>query len=235
MLILGWDTATPATAVALLDTDTARLCEARHDPGPDERAGHTTQLLGLVERVRGRTGWNRVDRLGVGTGPGSFTGLRIGLASARALALARELPLVGVPTLRALALAADDAAVYAPENRAPELVLAVVSARRREAFIAAYAAGGAEVAPAQAVAAERLGETVARLPAAPLAVGDGAVRFRVQLEAAGAVVPEDPSPLHRVSGAWICRLAAVAPETPAAMVLPRYGRPPDAIPRRRPA
>lgn len=219
MLILGWDTATPATTVALLDTDTGEAIAARHDPAAGERPGHTHELLPLVERMRGGRSWARVDRLAVGTGPGSFTGLRIGLATARALALARGLPIVCVPTLTALI-----AAVEGEPGFGPELVLPVLDARRGEVFV--------DVGEGpRAVRVEDLGDTVRTLPALPVAVGDGAVRYRAELEQAGARVPEDGSPLHRVQAAWICRLAAGAPATSPGEVLPTYGRAPDARPR----
>lgn len=219
MLILGWDTATPATTVALLDTGTGEASAARHDPAASERPGHTRELLPLVERVRGGRSWSRVDRLAVGTGPGSFTGLRIGLATARALALARGLPVVCVPTLTALI-----AAVEGEPGRRPELVLPVLDARRGEVFL--------DVGEGpRAVRVEDVGDAVRTLPTLPVAVGDGAVRYRAELEQAGARVPEDRAPAHRVQAAWICRLAADAPATPPSEVLPTYGRAPDARPR----
>lgn len=219
MLILGWDTATPATTVALLDTGTGEAIAARHDPAPGERPGHTRELLPLVERVRGGRSWTGVDRLAVGTGPGSFTGLRIGLATARALALARALPIVCVPTLTALI-----AAVEGEPGRRPELVLPVLDARRGEVFL--------DVGEGtRAVRVEDVGDAVRTLPTLPVAVGDGAVRYRAELEQAGARVPEDRAPAHRVQAAWICRLAADAPATPPGEVLPTYGRAPDARPR----
>src|SRR5829696_7945223 len=127
-VILGFDTATPATAVALARGDD--VVEARHDPAPGERPGHQTMLLALVDRVMHEAGasWDDVERLAVGVGPGTFTGLRIGVATARGLAQARGLGLVGVSTLEALARGVDTT----------RPVLAVVDARRGEAFAAAW-------------------------------------------------------------------------------------------------
>lgn len=214
MLILGWDTATPATTVALLDTDTTETVEARHDPAPGERPGHTRELLPLIEQVRAGTPWTHVDRLAAGVGPGSFTGLRIGLATARALATARELPLLGVPTLRALMLGAGQATGVIP----------VLDARRGEVFL------DLGEGP-RAVRADELENLLRPRAHPPLAVGDGAIRYREELERAGAHVPADRSPHHRVQAADICRLAAEAPPTPPDQVLPTYGRAPDARPR----
>lgn len=217
-LILAFDTATPATTVALARGD--ELFEARHDPGPGERPGHQTQLLALVDRVMAQAGagWGDIDRLAVGLGPGTFTGLRIGVATARALAQARGIPLVGVSTLEALAEGA-------PADGRP--VLAVLDARRGEAFAAAWAEGERILAPA-ALAPDVLIERVAALPVPPLAVGDGAVRFRERLEAIGADVPPDDAAVHRVSARRHCRLAAAAPAGDLDEILPDYLRVPDA-------
>lgn len=227
MVVIGFDTATPATAAALLRAD-GRAFEARHDPAPGERPGHAALLLGLLEQVLAdaERGWEDVERIAVGTGPGTFTGLRIGVATARALAQARGLPLVGVSTLRALAAGAQEAM---PEA---DPVLAVLDARRGEAFAAAWSGETEVVAPA-ALTPEALAERVAALPASPLAVGDGAIRFRDSLERAGAVIPGDGSPLHRVAARHICRLGTRAPEGGRDTVLPEYLREPDAELRRR--
>jgi len=106
VIILAFDTATPATTVALSGVGGV-VFSARHDPLPGERPGHTTHLLPLIARVleRAGVGWEGVDRIAVGVGPGTFTGLRIGIATARALARARDKPLVAVSTLQSLALA----------------------------------------------------------------------------------------------------------------------------------
>jgi tRNA threonylcarbamoyladenosine biosynthesis protein TsaB len=158
----------------------------------------------------------------VGIGPGSFTGLRIGIATARGLAQGWDVPLVGVSTLRALAAV--------PE--APS-VAAVIDARRGEAFAAAWRDGEEVLAPA-ALVPEALAETLAAIEPRPLAVGDGALRFRGILESAGAGIPPDGDPLHRVSARQVCRLGAEARTTGRDAVLPDYLRLPDAEARRPP-
>ena len=223
MIVLALDTATRATVVGLLRDD-GEVFEARHDPPEGERPGHATQLLGLVEVVlaSGRRQLDDVELIAAGTGPGSFTGLRIGIATGRALAQALQVPLVGVGTLRALAAGAGT-----------ELVVAILDARRGEAYAAAYE-GGRELLAPSALAPDPLAAAVRALGtaagAAPLAVGDGALRFREHLEATGAAIPTDASPLHRVSARHLCRLAAAADATDRNAVLPQYVRPPDARP-----
>ena len=110
------------------------------------------------------------------------------------------------------------------------LVLAMIDARRGEVFGALYEDGEVVWEPfvaAPEAVAERLGE----LEAGPLAVGDGAIRFRDVLEAVGAAVPDDESGAHVVRGLSICRLAATVAAAPVEAVLPDYLRLPDAKPR----
>lgn len=232
MRILAFDTATPATAVAL-GTAEGAIATRRHDPGEGERPGHQAQLLALVAALleEAGIGWADVERIAVGVGPGTFTGLRVGVATARALAQAHGAELVGVSTLQALAAGA------AGQDGARRPVLAVLDARRGEAFAAAWASAadaGAPGAPDRALlapaalAADALAAAVATLPAAPLAVGDGALRFREQLEGAGAHVLADGSPAHRVDAAVHCRLAATMEPLARDAVLPSYLRLPDA-------
>jgi tRNA threonylcarbamoyladenosine biosynthesis protein TsaB len=106
-------------------------------------------------------------------------------------------------------------------------VLAVLDARRGEAFAAAWRQGEELLAPA-ALGPDALASRVAALPAPVLAGGEGAVRFGEQLRAAGAEVPASSSPLHRVEARTLCEAAAGAVEAPAGTVLPDYLRLPDA-------
>jgi tRNA threonylcarbamoyladenosine biosynthesis protein TsaB len=219
--LLGLDTATPATVAGVLRAD-GEAFEARHDPEPGERPGHATELLGLVDDVleQAALGPGDVERVAVGVGPGSFTGLRIGIATARGLAQGWGAELAGVSTLRALAAGAD----------AP-LVAAVIDARRGEVFAAAWRDATEEVLAPAALAPEALAEALAGMRPNPLAVGDGALRFRTTLEPAGAAIPPDGDRLHRISARHVCRLGAEAAPAGRDAVLPRYLRPPDAQPR----
>jgi tRNA threonylcarbamoyladenosine biosynthesis protein TsaB len=227
VIVLGFDTATPATTVAI--TGAHHDTELRHDPADGERPGHVSQLLPLIEQAmdQAHTAWDDIERIAVGVGPGTFTGLRIGIATAHGLAQARGLPLAGVSTLEALAAeAARD------EQEGP--VLAVLDARRGEAFAAAWTAAGAPLLEPSALSPEALADRVNSLQPGTLAVGDGAVRFRGVLEAAGAAVPEEGSVLHRVRARQVCLLGGRGPAGDPAQVLPAYLRAPDASPRRSP-
>jgi tRNA threonylcarbamoyladenosine biosynthesis protein TsaB len=226
MIVLGFDTATPATAVALLDDAAPEAAtERRHEPAPGERPGHATQLLVLATELLAEQGlaFADVGRIAVGLGPGTFTGLRIGVATARALAQSTGAELVGVSTLRALACAAEPAA---PPGAG---VLAVIDARRGEAYAAGWR-DGQPVLEQVALAPSALVGRIAAEGGAWLAVGDGALRFREDLERAGCTVPEDGSASHGVSARAVCRLALEAQEATARdLVVPDYLRPPDAV------
>jgi tRNA threonylcarbamoyl adenosine modification protein YeaZ len=159
VLILAFDTATEVATSALV-SDGEVL---------GERSSVASTLLedvdALLRQASARPG--EVGALVVGTGPGSFTSTRIGLAVARGLALALDVEGAGVSTLDALSAGADGA-------------LAVIDARRGEVFVP----GPAAVSPERVEASGRL------------CVGDGAVRYRDVLEAGGAVVPPDDDPRH---------------------------------------
>ncbi len=227
MRILAFDTSTRSTSAALLDTDQSLELELRDDPAAAERPRHTRVLLPMITKLieRSGAGWESIDRLAVGRGPGTFTGLRIGIATARALARARELDLVGVPTLRSLALNGS------AEPQA-DSVLAVLDARRGEAFAAAWARGEIESGPPvlepPPVSPRALGELARRLAPTVLAIGDGALEFREVLERSGAVVPESDARIHAVTAINHCRLASVARTLCFGDVLPEYLRVPDA-------
>ncbi len=234
MKVLGLDTATRATAVALLDRDRdpakALELERRDDPRPGERPGHATRLMPMVVELLETAGlqWRDLDRIAVGTGPGTFTGLRIGIATARGLAQAQGTALVGISTLRSLAMNAD-----APLPERDHLaVLAVLDARRGEAFAAAWPAWSAAtaeplLAPA-VLAPEQLAGAVTDLRCSCLAIGDGAIEFRAVLERSGASVPEDGSELHRVTAINHCRLATGLRPSDPDEIRPDYLRLPDA-------
>jgi tRNA threonylcarbamoyladenosine biosynthesis protein TsaB len=216
--ILGLDTATPATAVALLLED-GGIYEARDEAEPDTRGHHTECVLGLARTLLEQAGieWSDVDHVAVGLGPGGYTGLRIGVATAAGLARALGASLSGVGTLRALALPVAGATA-----------LTILDARRGELFAAAYAADVELLAPCVVVPAQlaTLAFEASELPL--LAVGDGALAHRSLLDEAGIAVAPAGSVLHRVGASAICRLAAARALDGGASVVPMYLRLPDA-------
>jgi tRNA threonylcarbamoyladenosine biosynthesis protein TsaB len=189
VLILAFDTATDVATSALV-WDGEVLGELASQP---------RSVLEDVDALlrRGGVRDSQIEGIAVGTGPGSFTGLRMGLAAARALAFALELPVAGVSTLDALAAGAPGA-------------LPVIDARRREVFTAGP----------RAVRPEEL-----ELSAGAVCVGDGAVRYRAVLEAAGAEVPSDDDERHVPRARFHAQLAHGF--GPAELVEPIYVRVPD--------
>jgi len=231
--VLAFDTATRATTVALSLGDD-RILHVRDDPPPGQRPGHATHLLAMIAGLLAQAGigWPQVQRIAVGVGPGTFTGLRIGIATARALARARDIPLVGVSTLQSLALAAPrPGSVGVPAGL--DTVLAVLDARRGEVFAASWRIDEAgefdrALLLPHALAPEALVKLVAPLGPATLAIGDGAIAFREVLERSGSFIPDDDSALHRVTATNHCRLANRLEGNVPDEVRPDYLRAPDA-------
>jgi tRNA threonylcarbamoyladenosine biosynthesis protein TsaB len=238
MKVLGFDTATRATTVALLDTERDEAIERRDDPPDGARPRHTGRLLALVVEVLDAAGaeWSQVDRIAVGVGPGTFTGLRIGVATARALARARAIDLVGVSTLHSLARGAATAAQEDEVGGGLPLdaVMGVIDARRGEVFAAGWAiteasrADGVALVEPRALAPEALADAMHGDGRNWLAVGDGAIEFRAVLERSGARIPGPESAPNRVSAVEHCRLASKLRPEPPEGIQPEYLRLPDA-------
>jgi tRNA threonylcarbamoyladenosine biosynthesis protein TsaB len=220
--LLGLDTSTSAASACVLRADG----EAFEVVPPTERLqrppAHASELMPALADAMARAGvgWGDLDAIAVGVGPGTFTGLRIGIATARALASANGLPLRRVSSLAALAAGID----------AP-LRLPLIDARRGELFGALYQEDE-QVWPPFAAPPEQLIERLADADFAPLAAGDGSVRFRGMLEDAGIRVAPDDSETHVVRALHVCRLGAGASDEPPEAVLPDYMRDPDAKPQR---
>ncbi len=240
MTILGFDTATRATAVALSSPDGLTL-EARDDPPTGTRPRHTSRLLPLIAELldEAQLGWAELDAIAVGTGPGTFTGLRIGIATARGLSVARALPLIGISTLESLALGGIDAVAHGSLDGLDvpglDAVVAVIDARRGEVFAAAWSPDRRRLLEPCAVAPDTLGERLRTLGTSVLAVGDGAVEFKGVLERSGALVAEGRSDVNRVTAINHCRLADGRPPSPLDQIQPEYLRLPDAEIARRAA
>jgi tRNA threonylcarbamoyladenosine biosynthesis protein TsaB len=199
------------------------VSEVAVPPGSEGRPQHQQVLLAEIEgAIEAGGGWDEIDRIAVGVGPGSFTGLRIGIATARALAQARGLEIAGVSSLAALARG------IATHPEAAGLALPVIDARRGQVFAALYEREGAEVWPPLVADPDELAERLRGVDSALLAAGDGAVRFAAELEAADAKVAPPGDAVHRIAARHVCALgetvAGVAPER----IEPLYLREPDA-------
>jgi tRNA threonylcarbamoyladenosine biosynthesis protein TsaB len=220
--LIAFDTATPAT-VAGLRLAGGSVAQLRDDPPPGERPRHAQRLLAMCEELLAQAAirWSDVGRIGVGVGPGTFTGLRIGVATGRALAQATGAELVAVSTLETLGTAAR-------AEMPGHAVIAAVDARRGEAFAAAFDAGGERLAAPAALAPESLAALADPQHAPWLAAGDGAVRFRDRLEPALVSVPHDGSRIHLVDAAALCELAATGDPVDRERLVPEYLRRPDA-------
>jgi tRNA threonylcarbamoyladenosine biosynthesis protein TsaB len=219
--LLGIDSSTAAASACVLRADGEAFELA---PAPErliQPPAHAGELMPAVAETmeRAGVGWGDLGAIAVGVGPGAFTGLRIGVATARALASANGLPLRPVSSLAALAAGID----------AP-LRLALIDAKRGELFAALFGDEGL-LWPRFVAAPEGVAERARKAGLTPFAAGDGSVRFRRVLEEGGIQVAPDDSRAHVVSALHICRLAAeVRDEAPQA-VLPDYLRAPDAKPQ----
>jgi tRNA threonylcarbamoyl adenosine modification protein YeaZ len=197
-LTLAFDTATAVATSALVDTGSNGHLEVL-----GERCSRAQTLLEDVDALLRQAGAHPtdLDRLAVGLGPGSFTGVRIGLAAARGLALSLDLPGSGFSTLEALAAGAPEA-------------LPVVDAKRREVFT--LVDGEPRVLTPQDLP----------LDEGAVCVGDGAKRYRALLEERGAVVPPDDDERHLPRARFHAALAGEP--GPVDELEPLYLRVPDA-------
>jgi tRNA threonylcarbamoyladenosine biosynthesis protein TsaB len=221
--VVGLDTATDDVSVAVLrDSDVvAERLVAKPAAGHPR---HSEALLVELEAAVGESGgWATVDLLAAGIGPGSFTGLRVGIATARAIAQSLGKGIAPVGTLAALARGIAENA-----SGSSRPVLAVLDARRGQVFAALFGPGGARRWEPLVASPQELCERVAALPASALAAGSGALRFRRELEAAGAEVLADADSAHRVWARHVCRLAEDGTPSPPEAIQPIYLRPPDA-------
>ncbi|SDG92815.1 tRNA threonylcarbamoyladenosine biosynthesis protein TsaB [Bradyrhizobium sp. Rc2d] len=218
MLILAIDTALDACSAAVLDTETAEL---RAQESLPMKRGHAEALMPLIARVMqsAELGFAALDRIAVTVGPGSFTGLRVGISAARGLALAANRPAVGLTTLSAYA-----AAIVGQSRSAP--VMSAIDARHDHVYFQIVAGDGSQlVRPKvasidEAIAASQFG--------APHLVGNAA-NILAERWPTGAPQPiaVDTHPAPDIG--WVAWLGAAAnPDTTPAR--PFYLRAPDAKP-----
>jgi len=219
MRILAIDTALAACSAAVLDTAYGGIVASESLP---MIRGHAEALMPLLQRLmdEAELTYTDIDRIAVTTGPGSFTGLRVGIAAARGLALAAAKPIVGVSTLAAYA-----APLMAADDSRP--VVAAIDARHAHVYLQVFSPGGrsfsaARLAPLRE-AIQAAAETSAYIVgSAAQAVADG---LSVADPPAAAV---DARPAPDIG--WVARMGAVVPEGESPPK-PQYLRAPDAQPQ----
>jgi tRNA threonylcarbamoyladenosine biosynthesis protein TsaB len=207
--ILGIETSSSRGSVALVD-GTETVFAASHE----QENSHDSLLQPLIERALAEAGWQRrqLERIAVGIGPGSFTGLRVGIAYAQGLAAGLEIPLTGVGSLLAMTWGAPPTD---PRHR-----VALLDARRGELFVAAYAADGRELlSPQIARDPEAAAELAAGLGPV-LLLGQGATALGARFSVHASVETDLPH------ARWAALASISVPNTPP---LPLYLRPPVAV------
>ncbi|MFP6687428.1 MAG: tRNA (adenosine(37)-N6)-threonylcarbamoyltransferase complex dimerization subunit type 1 TsaB [Polyangiaceae bacterium] len=220
MKILAFTTATPRCSVVVVDGD-----QQLAGGGYDDEMRHAERLFGVVDEVLAAAKIRRddIEAIACDVGPGSFTGVRVGLASAKGMAMGLEIPLIGVCGLAAMA---DAARQMCPEG----VIVPVTDGKRSELFFAAYDAQGAEVLSPRSLRAEQLRAALAEFGQDVVLCGDVLDTLddlgQRRVEAAGAAFPD---------ARYIARLAlremAAGGVVSLADVQPVYARAPDAIPQ----
>nr|WP_256515517.1 tRNA (adenosine(37)-N6)-threonylcarbamoyltransferase complex dimerization subunit type 1 TsaB [Alsobacter ponti] len=220
--MLAIDTALEACSACVVEAREGHAVEVLAQESLPMTRGHAEALVPLLDRVVGATegGFERLGRVAVTVGPGSFTGLRVGIASARAVSLARDIPAVGVTTLAAFAAPAI-------ARGGSSIVAVAIDARHGSIYFQAFTAEGRTIASPRIVglrdAARQLGSGPVRV------IGGGAELLAAEARALGLDAQvEDATPAPDI--VWVARLGVSAsPEQ--ALPKPFYLRPPDAKPQ----
>ena len=219
MRVLAIDTALAACSAAVLDTEYGGIVAGESLP---MTRGHAEALMPLLKRVMDAASltFSDIDRIAVTVGPGSFTGLRVGIAAARGIGLAADKPAVGVSTLSAYA-----APHMADDERFQ--VVAAIDARHAHVYLQVFSPGGRTLTAPRLAA---LGEAVQAAAATPSCiVGSAAQAVAAALSrAAAAPIAIDARAAPDI--AWVARMGAVVPEDQSPLK-PQYLRAPDAQPQ----
>ena len=217
MRVLALDTALGACAAAVLDIEQEKILASETLV---MTRGHAEALVPLIARVMGKADiafW-QLDRIAATTGPGSFTGLRVGISAARGISLAAGKPAVGVSTLAAYA------APYIATNDA-DPVLAVIDARHGHVYLQVFGAGGRTLVGPQIISLREVARVVGKRPRVVGSAADLVATAWPRGENPPSVIDTSPAPAI----AWVARLGAGAEvDTPPK---PLYLRAPDAQPQ----
>jgi tRNA threonylcarbamoyladenosine biosynthesis protein TsaB len=218
MRVLAIDTALSACAAAVFDTGTSTTIASETLAMP---RGHAEALMPLLARVIDQAGINfaDLDRIAVTVGPGSYTGLRVGIAAARGIALVTGSPAVGLSTLTALAAPH----LAAAETRA---IVSAIDARHGQVYFQVAGPGGRMVVSPRLATIDEAIRLVSTRPC--LMVGSGAGQLAAAWRFGSERPSVDPRPYPDID--WVARLGAVA-EAATALPKPLYLRRPDARPQ----
>jgi tRNA threonylcarbamoyladenosine biosynthesis protein TsaB len=214
--LLAFDTASAAiSAVAARDEV---IVAARGEP---LARGHAERILPLLQEILASAGWTwrEVELVAVTVGPGNFTGLRAGIAVARALSLALDCPTLGIGTLEVVA---EAAAAAESVNELP--IQVVVDAKRGQVYAQCFAP---DLEPWAGPALLPIAEVANSMPVRCLMAGDGAIRLSVLTERDDRIVRADTD-ARCLARATLRRLAGGALPAPGSVLRPLYLRPPDA-------
>ncbi|MEN3929738.1 tRNA (adenosine(37)-N6)-threonylcarbamoyltransferase complex dimerization subunit type 1 TsaB [Microvirga sp. W0021] len=219
MRVLAIDTALGACAAGVLDTETGQMLASE---SLEMVRGHAEALLPLIDRVMSQVqgGFESLNRIAVTVGPGSYTGLRVGISAARAIGLASKHPVVGVTTLSALL-----APLISAQNRG--IVAAAVDARHGHLYFQAVSASGR---PIVAPSFMNTRDAMRQIGAGPaILVGSGAPLLAA-IAASQGIEILSVDPIVAPDIAWVAQLGAIA-DPAQAMPRPLYLRNPDAQPQ----
>jgi tRNA threonylcarbamoyladenosine biosynthesis protein TsaB len=219
MRILAIDTALEACSVAVFDTEGGSRARSRSLP---MARGHAEALMPLIATVMSdaRTEFGELDRIAVTVGPGSFTGLRVGVAAARGIGLAAGKPVVGLTTLAAMAVPFIDA----DDTKS---LLVVIDARHDHVYMQLYGPGGRTLVAPRVV---HLRDAIRAAMASPTRIVGNAAKL---VEAAWPENERKPLLVNEVKApdiVWVARLGAAA-DPDRASVKPLYLREADAHPQ----
>lgn len=222
MRVLAIDTALEACSACVVDVVGLEPAEVRSAESEPMTRGHAEALMPLLDRVVGAVegGFGTLDRIAVTVGPGSFTGLRVGISAARAISLACDRPAVGITTLAAFA-----APLISSESGS--IIAVAIDARHGSIYFQAFSADGRTLVSPRILpirdAARQLGSGTVRI------VGTGAALLAAEARVVGLDV-QDENVAHAPDIAWVARLGASA-SPDQALPKPFYLRPPDAKPQ----
>jgi tRNA threonylcarbamoyladenosine biosynthesis protein TsaB len=219
MRVLAIDTALAACSAAILDTENGGVVASESRPMV---RGHAEALMPLLRWVMNEAGltFSDIDRIAVTTGPGSFTGLRVGIAAARGIALAADKPAVGLSTLSAYA-----APLMAADEKLP--VVAAIDARHSHVYLQVFSPG-ARTSTAPRLAPMR--EAVLAAAATRSCIVGSAAHLVAAALSAGDAKPAAVDGRAAPDIAWVARMGAVVPADQSPLK-PQYLRAPDAQPQ----